>query len=107
MDLPLYHRESSTLSVITRLFDDKELSKVDMPSFFNVKECEAIVEIKRALLSSRNISVNTDHIFVITCFRLQVLILREAYMNHLELVSGFRKICLLAEVIYQSEHINL
>ena len=163
MGLPLYHRESSRLSVITRLFnnyrshdallqipsklfyggtlrckaegkitslcqdfemlsngekfpmlvhdveDGKELSKVDTPSFFNVKECEAIVEIIRALLSSRNISVNAGHIFVITCFRAQVLKLRETLRKsslptiNVGLVEDFQgqenAICLISTVL--------
>jgi putative helicase MOV10L1/helicase MOV-10 len=54
-----------------------EKSKIDTPSFYNVEECEAIVKIIKALQSDPNVDITTGQIAVITCFRAQVLKLRE------------------------------
>lgn len=54
-----------------------ERSKIDTPSFYNMEECEAIASIIKALRQSPNVKINTGQIAVITCFRAQVLKLRE------------------------------
>ena len=53
-----------------------ERSKIDTPSFFNIEECKAIVKIIKALLASPNVQIHAGQIAVITCFRAQVLRLR-------------------------------
>jgi len=55
----------------------KELNKIDTPSFYNVEECNAVVKIIKALLESPNVEINAGQIAVITCFRAQVLKMRE------------------------------
>lgn len=54
-----------------------ERSKIDTPSFFNMEECHSIVKIIKALLSSPNVHIHAGKIAVITCFRAQVLKLRQ------------------------------
>jgi DNA polymerase III delta prime subunit len=56
--------------------DGTERSKIDTPSFFNLEECHAIVKIIKSLLSSPNVHIHAGQIAVITCFRAQVLKLR-------------------------------
>jgi Superfamily I DNA and RNA helicases and helicase subunits len=56
--------------------DGIEKSKIDTPSFFNLEECHAIVKIIKSLLSSPNVHIHAGQIAVITCFRAQVLKLR-------------------------------
>ena len=54
------------------------MNKVDTPSFYNIEECHTVMEIIKALLvASPNIDINAGSIAVITCFRAQVLKLRE------------------------------
>jgi helicase MOV-10 len=57
--------------------DGLEKNKIDTPSFYNIRECHTVVKIIRALLASPNVDINTGQIYVITCFRAQVLKLRE------------------------------
>jgi superfamily I DNA and/or RNA helicase len=57
--------------------DGKEMSKIDTPSFYNIEECETISRIIQALLSSPNVQLHSGDVAVITCFRAQVLKLRE------------------------------
>lgn len=59
------------------VFDGQERSKLDTPSFYNVEECYATVKIIQSLLASPNVNVNAGQIVVITCFRAQVLKMRE------------------------------
>ena len=54
-----------------------EMSKLDTPSFYNLEECETIVKLIKSLTNSDNINIITKQIAVITCFRAQVLKLRE------------------------------
>jgi len=55
----------------------REMSKLDTPSFYNIKECKTIVKLINSLLNSDNVEISTSQIAVITCFRAQVLKLRE------------------------------
>ena len=57
--------------------DGVEKNKVDTPSFYNIEECHTVVKIIKALLASPNIEINAGQIAVITCFRAQVLKMRE------------------------------
>ena len=57
--------------------EGKERSKLDTPSFFNIEECNAVVKIIKALLASPNVQIHSGQIAVITCFRAQVLKMRE------------------------------
>lgn len=59
------------------VFNGKEKSKIDTPSFYNIEECYASVKIIQALLSSPNVKVHAGQIAIITCFRAQVLKMRE------------------------------
>lgn len=54
-----------------------EMSKIDTPSFYNKEECNAVLQIIKALLSSPNIMIHSGEIAVITCFRAQVLCMRK------------------------------
>lgn len=55
----------------------KEMSKLDTPSYYNLVECEAVAKLIEALILSENVNIHTGEIAVITCFRAQVLKLRE------------------------------
>ncbi len=57
--------------------EGEELNKLDTPSFFNVEECRAISRLITALLTSPSVNITTAQISVITCFRAQVLKLRQ------------------------------
>ena len=57
--------------------DGIEHNKIDTPSFYNIKECETVVKLIKSMLASPNIAVNAGEIAVITCFRAQVLKMRE------------------------------
>ncbi len=57
--------------------DGVERNKLDTPSFYNIKECDTVVRIIKALLASPNVEIHAGQIAVITCFRAQVLKLRE------------------------------
>ena len=59
------------------VFDGKEKSKIDTPSFYNIEECYASVRIIEALLASPNVKIHAGQIAIITCFRAQVLKMRE------------------------------
>ena len=54
-----------------------EKNKVDTPSFYNIEECHTVVKLIKALLASPNVEINAGEIAVITCFRAQVLKMRE------------------------------
>jgi len=55
----------------------KEMSKLDTPSYYNIEECEAVASLIEALIGSENVSIHAGEIAVITCFRAQVLKMRE------------------------------
>eukprot|EP00551_Chaetoceros_affinis_P011406 CAMPEP_0203681630 /NCGR_PEP_ID=MMETSP0090-20130426/43299_1 /ASSEMBLY_ACC=CAM_ASM_001088 /TAXON_ID=426623 /ORGANISM="Chaetoceros affinis, Strain CCMP159" /LENGTH=1407 /DNA_ID=CAMNT_0050550193 /DNA_START=193 /DNA_END=4413 /DNA_ORIENTATION=- len=57
--------------------DGVEKNKLDTPSFYNIRECDTVVKIIKALLASPNVEIHAGQIAVITCFRAQVLKLRE------------------------------
>lgn len=63
------------------VYDGVEKSKVDTPSFYNLEECYASVKIIKALLKSPNVDIHTGQIAVITCFRAQVLKMREIFRD--------------------------
>uniref|UniRef100_A0A7S2PN77 RNA helicase n=1 Tax=Leptocylindrus danicus TaxID=163516 RepID=A0A7S2PN77_9STRA len=55
----------------------KEMSKLDTPSYYNIEECEAVAKLIEALIRSENVSIHAGEVAVITCFRAQVLKMRE------------------------------
>jgi helicase MOV-10 len=57
--------------------DGKEMSKIDTPSFYNMEECDAVSRIIQSLLSSPTVQLHSGDVAVITCFRAQVLKLRQ------------------------------
>lgn len=57
--------------------EGKETNHVDTPSFYNMKECTAIVRLIKELLKSQTVRISTGGIAVIAPFRAQVLKMRE------------------------------
>ena len=73
----LLHDGRNFPMMVYDVFDGKEMSKIDTPSFYNLEECHACVRIIEALLESANVDIHQGQIAIITCFRAQVLKMRE------------------------------
>jgi len=56
-----------------------EKSKLDTPSFYNEKECYSVLKVVKALVDSDKVNINAGQISVITCFRAQVLKMRQIF----------------------------
>ena len=76
-DFEMLHDGCNFPMIAYDVHDGIERNKVDTPSFYNEKECFAVVKLINALLDSPNVHINTGQIAVITCFRAQVLKMRE------------------------------
>jgi helicase MOV-10 len=62
--------------------EGEEKNKIDTPSFFNIEECYTIVKLIKAVLHSSPDKIHTGQISVITCFRAQVLKMREIFRSN-------------------------
>ncbi len=76
-DFEMLHDGYNFPMMVYDVNDGVEHNKIDTPSFYNIQECHAIVKLIKALLESPNVQINTGQIAVITCFRAQVLKMRE------------------------------